>query len=59
VNIANNDTTGGESVYTFDIEGTGTVAAPTVTIGTPSVANVEDTTATLRGNITSTGGEGL
>jgi hypothetical protein len=57
VNIANNDTTGGESVYTFDIEGTGTVAAPTVTIGTPSVANVEDTTATLRGNITSTGGE--
>jgi hypothetical protein len=55
VSIPNNDSD--ENPYEFNIKGTGTVAAPTVTIGTPSVANVEDTTATLRGNITSTGGE--
>jgi hypothetical protein len=59
VTIPNNDPdTGTESPYTFSVQGTGQVAAPTVTLDTPpSVANVEDTTAELKGVITSTGGE--
>jgi hypothetical protein len=43
-----------ESPYRFDVQGTGAAAAPTV--GSPSVADVEATSATLGGEITSSGG---
>jgi len=55
VTIPNNDSN--ENPYTFAIQGTGLVAAPTVSTPNVVVATVEDTTATLGGNITSTGGE--
>jgi hypothetical protein len=53
VDIPNDDAD--ESPYSFAIQGTGLAAPPTVE--SPSAADVEDTTATLGGDITSLGGE--
>jgi hypothetical protein len=53
VSIQNDDAD--ETPYSFAIQGTG--FAPPPTVASPSVADVEDTTATLGGNMISNGGE--
>jgi hypothetical protein len=50
VSIANDDSD--ENPYNFDIQGTGTAAVTPPTVVNPSVDLVEDTTATLGGEVT-------